>query len=62
MLFVLLVDAEGFLIQSMLSRNPGNFPCIVVLKLVDIANDLSFICADSSEQQQILQIAIVAEW
>ncbi len=62
MLFVLLVDGERFLIQSMLRGNLRNVGGVVVLEFVDVSNDLSFVRTDGSKEHQVLQIAVVAEW
>jgi hypothetical protein len=46
MLIVFLVDRQCLLIQSMISRNLCYLSGVVVLKLVDVANDLPLVCAD----------------
>ena len=61
MLFVLLIDRERLLEQAMLRRNPRNLVDVVVLELVDVADDLALVGADGGEQEQVLQVAVVAE-
>lgn len=61
MLFVLLVDGQGLLIQTVLGGDLGNFIRIVVLQLVDVANDFALVSAHSREEQEVLQVAVLAE-
>ena len=61
MLFILLVDREGFLVQAMLNSDPGNFTSIVVLELVDITYDFPFVRPDGGEEKQILEVLVVTE-
>src|SRR5258708_22357703 len=61
-LLVFLINREGFLIEAMISGNSGDFSFVVVLQFVDITHDLPLIGTDSSEQQQVLKIPVVAEW
>src|SRR6267154_1393749 len=61
-LLVFLVNREGFLIEAVISSNSGDFSFVVILQLVDIAHNLPLIGTYGSEQQQILEVPIVAEW
>ena len=45
----------------MVSRNLGNVTGIVVLQLVDVPDDLSFVRADGGKEQKVLQVLVVAE-
>ena len=60
-LLVLLEDEERFLVQAMLNRDPGDLGGVVVLELVDVANDLALVRADGCQHQQVLEVAVVAE-
>ena len=60
-LFVLLVDHERLLVQSMLGSDLRDFGGVVVLQLVDVPDDLALVRTDGSEEQQVLEITIVAE-
>ena len=60
-LLVLLVDEEGLLVQAVFRSNLGNLADVVVLELVDVANDLALVCADRGKHQQVLEILVVAE-
>lgn len=62
MLLVFLVDRQCLFIQPMIRRNLGNLPGVVVLELVDIANDLALVCADCSQEQKVLEVTVVAKW
>jgi len=62
MLLVFLVDRQCLFVQSMIRRNLGNFPGVIVLELVDVSNDFALVCADCSEKQKVLEITVVAEW
>ena len=62
MLFVFLEDHERLLEQAMVNRNLGNFLDIVVFRLIDIVNDLAFVCTDSGQHEQILEVTVLAEW
>lgn len=46
MLIVFLVDCQGLFIQSMIGCNLCNLSGVIVLELVDVANDLTLVCAD----------------
>jgi hypothetical protein len=50
MLLVFPVDRQCLFIQSMIRRNLGYLPGVVVLELVDVANDLALVCADCSQE------------
>ena len=54
MFFVLLVDHERLLIQSMLSSDLGDFGGIVILQLVDVSDDLTLVCTDGGKEQEVL--------
>ena len=60
-LFVLLVDHERLLVQSMLGSDLRDFGGVVILQLVDVSNDLTLVCTDGGKEQEVLQIAVVAE-
>ena len=62
MLFVFLINRESFFVETMIRGNSSNFPFVIILQLVDITNDLSLVGAYGSEQQQILEVSVVAEW
>ena len=54
MFFVLLVDHERLLIQSMLGSDLGDFGGIVILQLVDVSDDLTLVCTDGGKEQEVL--------
>ena len=60
-LLVLLVDHECFLKQSMLGSDLWDLRDIIVLQLVDVSDNLSLVSTDSSKEQEVLEIAVVAE-
>lgn len=60
-LLVLLVDRKCLFVQAVFGGDLGNFTSIVVLELVDVANDLALISADCGQEEQILQVLVVAE-
>ena len=60
-LFVLLVDHERLLVQSMLGSDLRDLGGIVVLQLVDVPDDLALVRTDGSEEQEVLEITVVAE-
>ena len=49
-LFVLLVDHERLLVQSMLGSDLRDLGGIVVLQLVDVPDDLALVRTDGSEE------------
>jgi len=49
-LFMLLVDRQGFFIKTVLSGNPCNITSIIVLELVDIPHHLALVRTDSSQE------------
>jgi hypothetical protein len=61
MLFVFLVDCERLFVKAMLSSNSSNFSGVVIVELVDIANNLAFISAYGSQQEEVLKILVLAE-
>ena len=61
MLVVLLVNRQGFLIQAMFGCDLGDITGIVVLQLVDVTDDLPFVCPDGRQQQEILKVLVVTE-
>jgi hypothetical protein len=46
----------------MFRGNSGDLPFVIILQLVDISDDLSLIGAYGSEQHQVLEVSVVAEW
>jgi len=60
-LLVLLVDHERLLVQSVLGSNLWDLGGIVILQLVDVSDDFTLVCTDGGKEQEILQIAVVAE-
>jgi len=50
-LVVLLVDTQGLFIQAMLGCNPSNVTRIIVLKLIDVADDLALVSPDGGEKK-----------
>ena len=61
MFVVFLVNRERFFEETMFSSDLRNLPGVVVLELVNISNNLSFVRADCSQQKEILQVTIIAE-
>ena len=61
MLLILFVNEEGLFIQAVFCGNLRDFTHVVVLELVDIADDLAFVSADGSQHQQVLQVLVVAK-
>mmetsp|Transcript_743 Transcript_743/g.1767 ORF Transcript_743/g.1767 Transcript_743/m.1767 type:complete len:262 (-) Transcript_743:3186-3971(-) len=59
----LLVDEEGFLVEHvrLTERNLGDFWAVVVVQAVDVVHDAGLICLDRCENEQVLQIAVLAE-
>ena len=49
-LFVLLVDHERLLVQSMLGGDLRDFGGIVILQLVDVPDDLTLVCTDGGKE------------
>jgi hypothetical protein len=62
MLLMLPVNRQCFLIKTVLSGNSCDISSVVVLKLVDIANNLALVSANGSEEKEVLEILVVAEW
>ena len=60
-LVVFLEDEERLLVQPVLDRDLGDLCNVVVLELIDVADDLALVRADRSEHEQVLQVAVVAE-
>lgn len=46
----------------MLGCNLSNFHVVVILELVNVANNFTLICPNSSQEKQVLQILVLAEW
>lgn len=61
MLLVLLVDHKGLLVQPMLGSDLWDLRGVVVLQLVNVPNDLSLVCTDGGEKEEVLEVAVVAE-
>ena len=61
MLFVLLVDHERFLVQSMLGSNLRNLGGIIVLQFIDVPDNFALVFTDGGEKQEVLGISAVAE-
>ena len=61
MLFVLLVDHERFLVQSMLGSNLRNLGGIIVLQFIDVPDNFALVFTDGGEKQEVLGISVVAE-
>lgn len=61
MLLVLLVNHERLLEQSVLDGDLRDLGGVVVLQLVDIPNDLAFVCTNGSKKEEVLKIANIAE-
>lgn len=61
MLIIFLIDHKRFLVKPMIRSNLGDFGSIVVLQLVDVPDNLAFVCTDSSEEQQVLEIPVITE-
>ena len=60
-LLVLLEDEECLLVQAVLDGNLGNLGDVVVLELVDVADDLALVRTDSCQHEQVLEVAVVVE-
>ena len=60
-LLVLLEDEECLLVQAVLDGNLGNLSDVVVLELVDVADDLALVRTDSCQHEQVLEVAVVVE-
>ena len=60
-LLILLVDEDCLLIQAVLDSDPRDFHRVVVLKLVNVANDFAFVRANSCQHEQVLEIAVVTK-
>jgi hypothetical protein len=61
MILVFLVDEERFLVQAVLGCDLRNLFRIVVLKFINIANNLALVGTDGSEHKQILEVFILVE-
>ena len=60
-LLVLLEDEECLLVQAVLDGNLGDLGDVVVLELVDVADDLALVRTDSCQHEQVLEVAVVVE-
>ena len=60
-LLVLLEDEECLLVQAVLDGNLGNLGDVVVLELVDVADDLALVRTDSCQHEQVLEVAVIVE-
>ena len=56
-----LVDFECFLVKTRVDGNVGNFRSIVIVEFLDVVPNTSRISLDRSENQEILQVLILAE-
>lgn len=61
MLVILLVDRERLFVQTMLHGNTCNFRDVVVSELLDVTNDLALVRTDCSEQEEVLEVLVLAE-
>src|SRR5258708_1361246 len=61
MLLILLVDRERLLVQAVLDSDACNFRDVVVGKLLDVADDFALVRADGSEQEEVLEVLVLAE-
>mmetsp|Transcript_7995 Transcript_7995/g.24171 ORF Transcript_7995/g.24171 Transcript_7995/m.24171 type:complete len:363 (-) Transcript_7995:2284-3372(-) len=59
----LLVDQEGLLIQvvRIAQRNLGDLRTIVIVQPVDVIHDTGLVSLDRSKDEQVLQVAVLAE-
>jgi len=62
MLVMLFVDGQSFFVETMLNGNFGNVRNFVILKLIDVSNDLAFISTNCCEKKKVLEVFVVAEW
>lgn len=58
---VFLVDDQSFLVQAVVRSNLGDLRDVVVLQLVDVPDNLALVGANGSEQEQVLQVLVLAE-
>ena len=58
---VLLVKRERLLMQTMLDGNVGDLDDIEAVQLVDVVHDAALVGANGGQEEQLLQVAIVAE-
>ncbi|CAI6082879.1 unnamed protein product [Clonostachys chloroleuca] len=58
----LLVDLKGFLMESHFNTGCSNVISVVVVELVDVVHDASLVSLGSREEEEILEILVVAEW
>lgn len=59
----LLVDAEGFIVEAVLGilGKLSEFHAVVLVQLVDVIHDSSWIGLDGSQDQQVLKACILSE-
>lgn len=60
-LIVLVVDGEGLLVQTLLDGDPRDLLGVVVLKLVDVPNNLALVGSDGRQEQKVLERPVVRE-
>ena len=60
-LLVLLEDEECLLVQAVLDGDLRDLGDVVVLELVDVADDLALVRTDSRQHEQVLEVAVVVE-
>ena len=60
-LLVLLEDEECLLVQAVLDGDLRDLGDVVVLELVDVADDLALVRTDSCQHEQVLEVAVVVE-
>jgi len=61
MLLILLVNRERLFVQTMLDGNACNFRDVVVSELLDITDDFALVRTDRSEQEEVLEVLVLAE-
>ena len=61
MLVIFLIDCQRLLVQTVISGDLRNLASIVVLQLVDVANNLTLLGANSRQKEKVLQVLVVAE-
>lgn len=61
MFVIFLVDRKRLLVQLVVGCNLGHFICIVILKLVNIVDDLALVRTDCGEHEKVLKGLVVTE-
>ena len=62
MLLVLREDGERFLVQASLGCNSCDLVHVISIQAVDVAHNLALVRTDGSEEKEVLQALVVAEW